>query len=48
MARILKYLKPYTGLILIAVALLFVQANADSPCPTTCRKSSTTAFSRAA
>lgn len=33
MLRILKYLKPYTGLILLAVALLFVQANADLALP---------------
>jgi ATP-binding cassette subfamily B multidrug efflux pump len=33
MIRILKYLKPYLLLILIAVALLFVQANADLALP---------------
>ena len=33
MLRILKYLKPYVWLILIAVALLFVQANADLALP---------------
>jgi len=33
MLRILKYLKPYTGLILVAVVLLFVQANADLALP---------------
>jgi ATP-binding cassette subfamily B protein len=33
MLRILKYLKPYLGLILIAVGLLFVQANADLALP---------------
>jgi len=33
MLRILKYLKPYLWLILIAVALLFVQANADLALP---------------
>jgi ATP-binding cassette subfamily B multidrug efflux pump len=33
MLRILKYLKPYVPLILIAIALLFVQANADLALP---------------
>ncbi len=33
MIRILKYLKPYLLLILIAVGLLFVQANADLALP---------------
>jgi ATP-binding cassette subfamily B protein len=33
MLRILKYLKPYAWLILIAVGLLFVQANADLALP---------------
>jgi len=33
MLRLLKYLKPYTLLILIAIALLFVQANADLALP---------------
>jgi ATP-binding cassette subfamily B protein len=33
MLRLLKYLKPYTWLILIAIALLFVQANADLALP---------------
>ncbi len=33
MLRLLKYLKPYTVLILIAIALLFVQANADLALP---------------
>ncbi|MGA9397838.1 MAG: ABC transporter ATP-binding protein [Anaerolineaceae bacterium] len=33
MLRLVKYLKPYTLLILIAVALLFVQANADLALP---------------
>lgn len=33
MLRILKYLKPYLLLILIAIALLFVQANADLALP---------------
>jgi ATP-binding cassette subfamily B protein len=33
MLRILKYLKPYTLLILISIALLFVQANADLALP---------------
>ncbi|HEY5118634.1 MAG TPA: hypothetical protein VII90_04195, partial [Anaerolineales bacterium] len=33
MLRILKYLKPYLWLILIAVGLLFVQANADLALP---------------
>ena len=33
MARLAKYLKPYTLLILITIALLFVQANADLALP---------------
>ncbi len=33
MARILKYFKPYTLLLLLAVGLLFVQANADLALP---------------
>jgi ATP-binding cassette subfamily B multidrug efflux pump len=33
MLRLFKYLKPYTLLILIAVALLFVQANSDLALP---------------
>src|SRR5512136_1078125 len=33
MLRLVKYLKPYALLILIAVALLFVQANADLALP---------------
>jgi ATP-binding cassette subfamily B protein len=33
MLRLVKYLKPYVLLILIAVALLFVQANADLALP---------------
>jgi ATP-binding cassette subfamily B multidrug efflux pump len=33
MLRLFKYLKPYTLLILIAIALLFVQANADLALP---------------
>ena len=33
MLRLFKYLKPYWLLILIAVALLFVQANADLALP---------------
>ncbi len=33
MFRLVKYLKPYLWLILIAVALLFVQANADLALP---------------
>jgi ATP-binding cassette, subfamily B, multidrug efflux pump len=33
MLRLLKYLKPYTLLILITIALLFVQANADLALP---------------
>jgi ATP-binding cassette subfamily B protein len=33
MLRLLKYLKPYTLLILLAIALLFVQANADLALP---------------
>jgi ATP-binding cassette, subfamily B, multidrug efflux pump len=33
MFRLLKYLKPYTILILLAIALLFVQANADLALP---------------
>jgi ATP-binding cassette subfamily B multidrug efflux pump len=33
MLRLFKYLKPYTFLILIAIALLFVQANADLALP---------------
>lgn len=33
MLRLAKYLKPYTLLILIAIALLFVQANADLALP---------------
>jgi ATP-binding cassette, subfamily B, multidrug efflux pump len=33
MLRLVKYLKPYTLLILLAVALLFVQANADLTLP---------------
>ncbi|HEX7540567.1 MAG TPA: hypothetical protein VF352_00435, partial [Anaerolineales bacterium] len=33
MLRLLKYLKPYTLLILFAIALLFVQANADLALP---------------
>src|SRR5512143_313032 len=33
MARLLKYLKPYTLLIVIAIALLFIQANADLALP---------------
>ncbi len=33
MLRIFRYLKPYTLLILIAIALLFVQANADLALP---------------
>src|SRR5512142_1415236 len=33
MLRLVKYLKPYWWLILIAVALLFVQANADLALP---------------
>ncbi|MGC8873116.1 MAG: ABC transporter ATP-binding protein [Chloroflexia bacterium] len=33
MLRLLRYLKPYLGLILISVALLFAQANADLALP---------------
>ena len=33
MLRLAKYLKPYTALILVAIALLFVQANADLALP---------------
>jgi len=33
MLRILKYLKPYLAMVLISVALLFVQANADLALP---------------
>ena len=33
MVRLLKYLKPYTLLIVLAIALLFVQANADLALP---------------
>ena len=33
MYRIVKFLKPYLALILISVALLFVQANADLALP---------------
>jgi ABC-type multidrug transport system fused ATPase/permease subunit len=33
MLRLLKYLKPYLFLILLAIALLFVQANADLALP---------------
>ncbi|MGC9334005.1 MAG: ABC transporter ATP-binding protein [Anaerolineae bacterium] len=33
MLRLIKYLKPYTFLILLAIALLFVQANADLALP---------------
>ncbi len=33
MLRLIKYLKPYTLLILLAIALLFVQANADLALP---------------
>src|SRR5512139_3770116 len=33
MMRLFKYLKPYLLLILIAIALLFVQANADLALP---------------
>ncbi|MGZ6347052.1 MAG: ABC transporter ATP-binding protein, partial [Anaerolineales bacterium] len=33
MLRLLKYLKPYLVLILIAIALLFIQANADLALP---------------
>jgi ATP-binding cassette, subfamily B, multidrug efflux pump len=33
MLRLFKYLKPYTFLILLAIALLFVQANADLALP---------------
>jgi ATP-binding cassette subfamily B multidrug efflux pump len=33
MIRLLKYLKPYLLLILLAIALLFVQANADLALP---------------
>ena len=33
MRRLLKYLKPYTFLILLAIGLLFVQANADLALP---------------
>ncbi|MGD2157540.1 MAG: hypothetical protein PVG32_11770, partial [Anaerolineales bacterium] len=33
MLRLIKYLKPYTLLILLAIALLFIQANADLALP---------------
>jgi len=33
MIRLIRYLKPYTPLILLAIALLFVQANADLALP---------------
>lgn len=33
MLRLLRYLKPYLGLILLTIALLFVQANADLALP---------------
>jgi ATP-binding cassette subfamily B multidrug efflux pump len=33
MIRLAKYLKPYLGMILVAIALLFVQANADLALP---------------
>ena len=33
MLRLVKYLKPYTLLILVTIALLFVQANADLALP---------------
>src|SRR5512136_2895686 len=33
MLRILKYLKPYLWLVLVTIALLFVQANADLALP---------------
>ena len=33
MVRLVKYLKPYTLLIVLAIALLFVQANADLALP---------------
>ena len=33
MLRLLKYLKPYTSYILISIALLFLQANADLALP---------------
>jgi len=33
MRRLLKYLKPYTLLIILAIVLLFVQANADLALP---------------
>ena len=33
MIRLAKYLKPYLGMILLAIVLLFVQANADLALP---------------
>ena len=33
MLRLIKYLKPYAPLILLAIVLLFVQANADLALP---------------
>jgi ATP-binding cassette subfamily B multidrug efflux pump len=33
MLRLLKYLKPYTLLVVLAIVLLFVQANADLALP---------------
>jgi ATP-binding cassette subfamily B protein len=33
MSRLLKYLKPYTALIILAIVLLFIQANADLALP---------------
>ena len=33
MSRILKYLKPFSLMLIIAVALLFLQANADLALP---------------
>ena len=33
MLRLLRYLKPYTLFIVLAIALLFVQANADLALP---------------
>ena len=33
MLRIAKYLKPYLGWVVLAIALLFIQANADLALP---------------
>jgi ABC-type multidrug transport system fused ATPase/permease subunit len=48
MKSVLKFLLPYWALLILAVGMLFIQANCDSPSQTICRGSSISAFSAVA